>query len=69
MSLWDYERGRELELYCLQNDIGFYGVIQCAMRMADTDNTERLKAAWPSIYEELSQRYNALGGLLPREGG
>lgn len=67
MSLWDYEKGRELELHCLKSDIHFYAVIQCAMRMADTDNSEKLKAAWPGVYEELRQRYNAPGGILPGE--
>lgn len=65
MSLYVYERSRELELYCHNHDYGFYNVIQCAMRLADTDNTEKLKAAWPLVYEELAKRCSAPGGVLP----
>lgn len=67
MSIYDYEKGLQLELFCLDNSIHFYAVVQCAMRMADTMNTEKMKLAWPEVYEELRQRYNAPGGYLEGE--
>jgi len=45
----------------------FYALIMAAMRQADTFNLERLKSAWPDVYDELWARYNAPGGLLPGE--
>jgi hypothetical protein len=35
-----------------------------AMRKADSDNLELLKAAFPAVWEELQQRYNAPGGMI-----
>ncbi len=43
----------------------FYAVIMAAMKMADTDNSAKLKATWPSVFEELRCRYNAPCGLQP----
>ena len=34
-------------------DYPFYALIATAMRQADTDNLERLKSAFPGIYESL----------------
>ena len=65
MSRYDYETSRHIE----GQDYPFYALIMAAMRQADTDNTELLKAAWPEVYDELKQRYNAPGGVLPGEGG
>jgi hypothetical protein len=62
VSLHDYQIGAKIP-----SDPGttFYGVIQAAMRMADTDNLEALQRAFPHTYKELKSRYNAPGGILP----
>lgn len=67
MSLYEYECGKRLELHCIKGEIHFYSVIQCAMRMADSDNVEKLRAAFPETWRELDLRYNAPGGILPEE--
>ncbi len=63
MSLYDYRIGRAIAA----DDPPFYAIIQAAMRRADTDNLDKLKAAWPEVYEELKARYHAPGGILPGE--
>ena len=63
MSHYDYLYGMNLEA----DDAPFYGLIQAAMRRADTDNLEKLKEAWPEIWEELQERYHASGGFLKGE--
>jgi hypothetical protein len=65
MSLYDYEVG--LKVVTQYGDDEFYGLIQACMRLADTDNLEKLKSAWPDVYDDLVQHYNAPGGLLPGE--
>ena len=45
-------------------DHPFYALIMAAMRKADTDNTAKLKAAWPEVWKELMLRYHAPGGAL-----
>lgn len=42
----------------------FYALIMAAMRQADTDNAALLKSAWPYVWEDLQERYNAPGGFL-----
>ena len=66
MSLRDYEISREIGA---QSDWGedFYALVMVLMRNADTDNQAKLKAAWPEVWAELEQRYNAPGGLLVGE--
>lgn len=54
-------------LHIAAEDYPFYALIQAAMRKADTDNTERLKSAFPQVYDELVARYHAPGGYLPGE--
>ena len=61
MSLYDYEVGRKIAI----QDYPFYALIQAAMRQADTDNLQRLKQAWPQVWQELEARYHAPGGVLP----
>jgi hypothetical protein len=41
----------------------FYPLLMAAMRWADTDNTERLRDAFPAVWEELHDRYHAPGGV------
>lgn len=48
-------------------DPPFHALIAAAMRKADTQNTAKLKAMWPNVYEELDQRYHAPGGRLEGE--
>lgn len=62
MSLYDYKMGLEIALH----DYPFYALIQAAMRQADTDNLDKLKAAFPEVWEELQLRYNATRGILPQ---
>lgn len=66
MSLRDYDISRKFEGGTDWVE-DFYGLIMVAMRNADTPNQEKLKAAWPEVYEELRQRYNSPRGLLPGE--
>lgn len=63
MSYYEYDYGKNLEA----KDPPFYGLIQAAMRRADTQNLEMLKGCWPEIWKELKERYNAPGGLLKGE--
>ena len=52
------------ESMSLAGDGSFYGLLMAAMRNADTKNSEKLKTAFPEIYDELQKRYNAPGGAL-----
>lgn len=61
MSHYDYKRSIET------HNFPFYALIMGAMRQADTDNLEKLKDAFPSVWDELYARYNAPGGYLPDE--
>lgn len=63
MSLFDYRASLEINAA----DYPFYALIMAAMRQADTYNVEKLRAAWPEIWDELFQRYHAPGGLLEGE--
>ena len=65
MSFYDYVEGRRIA--CDYGDGGFYAMLQACMRMADTDNLNQLKDAFPAVYTELQTRYNSPGGLLPGE--
>lgn len=64
MSHYDYECSKQI---LLQVDPPFYALIMAAMRSADTHNSALLFAAFPAVWDELQQRYNAPGGLLPGE--
>lgn len=66
MSLRDYEISREIER---KADWGedFYALVMVLMRNADTSNQEKLRAAWPDVWAELQERYNAPAGLLVGE--
>jgi len=60
MSRYEYEKSKTY-------DPDFYALIMAAMRQADTFNAEKLRAAWPDVWDELQARYNAPGGYLPGE--
>lgn len=63
MSLYDYRYAQRLE----QEDPPFYGLVMALVRKADTYNTETLKRAWPEVFEEYVERYNAPGGMIQGE--
>jgi hypothetical protein len=62
MSRYDYEVGRVISAHQMYS---FYGLIQAAMRQADSVNAEKLRHAFPEVWDELQARYNAPGGELP----
>ena len=59
MGLTEYRQSIHLAA-----DGSFYGLLMAAMRNADTDNLATLKAAFPQVWQELHDRYNAPGGCL-----
>lgn len=63
MSLYDYSASVDIAA----NHYPFYGLIMAAMRQADTLNLTLLTTAFPDVWRELEQRYNAPGGHLPDE--
>jgi len=63
VSLYDYKASQAIAAI----DYPFYALIMAAMRQADTPNTAKLKAAWPEVYAEIRERYNAPGGLIGNE--
>ena len=63
MSLYEYRESLRISA----NDPGFYALIMAAARKADTDNMNRLEAAFPKTISELRSRYNAPGGLINGE--
>jgi hypothetical protein len=63
MSLHEY---RQTQNEVVRNT-NFYALIMAAMRRADSYNEAKLRAAFPEVWEELLQRYNAPGGVLPED--
>lgn len=63
MSLYEYEMSRKVSAMADWGE-DFYGLVMALMRHADTQNLEKLKAAWPDVWVEMQDRYNAPGGLL-----
>lgn len=61
MSHYDYSASQVID----SRDVPFYGIIMAAMRRADSYNLEKLIGAWPEVWDELRQRYEAPGGYLP----
>lgn len=45
----------------------FYAMVMALMRKADTDNAAKLRLMWPDVWEELSARHEAPGGILPTD--
>ena len=60
MSMYDYEVSQEID----RQDPPFYALIMAAMRKASTRNLEKLRDAWPEVWNELQARYHAPGGAL-----
>jgi len=60
MSLYHYDISKDIA----SRDYPFYGIIMAAMRGADSHNLEKLRAAWPEVYDEFKSRYWAPGGVL-----
>lgn len=60
MSLFDYQRSQAIA----RADEPFYGIIMAAMRRADSTNIIMLRHAFPEVWAELEERYNAPGGIL-----
>ena len=65
LSLYDYEMSQRINA----RGYPFYALIAAAMRQADTDNLEKLKAMYPIVWQDLRWRYNSPGGVLPSEKG
>ena len=63
MSLYNYEVGLRISA----QGYPFYALVQAAMREADTDNLEKLKAAFPDQWKDLQERYHAPAGKLAGE--
>lgn len=59
----DYEVSRIIDM----EQHPFYALVMATMRRADTDNASRLRLAFPRVWDELAERYNARGGLLESE--
>ena len=60
MSLYDYLEGQKID----GKHPPFYALIQAAMRKADDTNLEKLRRAWPEVWDELKERYDTPGGVL-----
>ncbi len=60
MSLKDYRKS----LVIGYGDYPFYSLIMAAMRQADGNNVEKLKVAFPEVWDELFERYYSPEGRL-----
>ncbi len=60
-----YLQGREVA----KQRYNFYALLQAAMRQADTNNATVLRNAYPEVWAELQERYNAPNGLIPGDTG
>ena len=65
ISLFEYEQSQKIGAQGYQ----FYALLAALMRDADTDNTAKLKAEWPDLYESMQRRYNAPLGVVPEWDG
>jgi hypothetical protein len=63
MSLRDYNIATEIDR---KADWGedFYALVMVLMKNADDVKRHKLISAWPEVWDELEQRYNAPRGLL-----
>ena len=64
MSLYDYRVSQEIAAH----DYPVDALVMAAMRKADENNLYWLKAGWPQLWDELSARYHAPGGVLASDG-
>jgi hypothetical protein len=62
MSHYDYECSKRI---MLDLDPSFFALIMAAMRKADTYNASCLRQVFPTVWDELQERYDAPGGRLP----
>jgi len=60
ISLYEYEQSQEISAQGYQ----FYALLGALMRDADTNNTEKLKAAWPEFWQSMQRRHNAPVGVI-----
>lgn len=63
MSHYDYKASQRIAA----EDYPFAAIIMAAARKADSHNMRILSAMFPSIVQELTERYQRPGGLLPDE--
>lgn len=63
MSLYDYERSIEV----VAKGYPFYALVMAAMKVADSDNIEKLMLIFPRTYYELQERSHFPGGLVSEE--
>jgi len=63
MSWFDYKQSEILST----QGWGFYQLLMAAIRAADSSNLAKIRQAWPAVYQEFIDRYNAPGGVLPEE--
>lgn len=63
MSRQHYEESKQIHAA----GHSFYGLLMAAMRSADTENFEKLRASFPDMTAELQARYDAPGGVLPTD--
>jgi hypothetical protein len=63
VNLYDYLCSIEIA----KHDWPFHALIMAAMRQADTDNLNWLRAGFPAVWDQLHARYYAPGGVLPGE--
>lgn len=63
MSHHAYQQSKEL----MSKDWDFSALVMAAMKKADPDNAIKLAFAFPKIWGELNDRYNAPGGYIGTE--
>ena len=63
MSAYDYDVSLAMSL----EDPPFASLLMSMIRKGDTVNRAKIKAAWPNIWKEFWDRYEAAGGLLPSD--
>lgn len=54
LGLWEYERSIQVRL--ATGGMPFYSIVAHLIRVADTENTELIKACWPNIYADFVAR-------------
>jgi hypothetical protein len=63
VTLRDYEMRGEVDATADWGE-DFYALVMVLMQNADSVNQEKLRSAWPEVWAELRERYNAPRGLL-----